>query len=240
MPFDFSNRRILVTGGSRGIGAAITEAFVKCRADVTYTGQSASPLKKIESAQYRQLDFSNEQSIENFFSSADVRNYDILVNNAGINKIDHFHEINLEDFRLIQKVNVEGPFRLSQKVVQGMVERNFGRIVNVGSVFSTISKEKRTSYSTSKFALVGMSKAMAIEYAAKNILVNLVSPGFIDTELTHKILTETQIQELISLVPAKRLGQAQEIAEIVLFLASANNTFITGQNIIADGGFTCV
>lgn len=240
MSFDFSNRNILITGGSRGIGASIAEAFVRCRADVTYTGQSASPLKKIESAQYRQLDFSNDKSIENFLSSAEVRNYDILINNAGINKIDHFHEINLEDFRLIQKVNVEGPFRLSQQVVTGMVERNFGRIVNVGSIFSTVSKEKRTSYSTSKFALTGMSKAMAIEYAAKNILVNVVSPGFIDTELTHKILTETQIQELISLVPARRLGQGREIAEVVLFLASANNTFITGQNIIADGGFTCV
>lgn len=240
MSFDFSGKRILVTGGSRGIGAAIVEAFVKCRAHVTYTGQSTMPSKKLESAEYRQLDFSNDDSIENFLSSFEVRSFDILINNAGINKIDPFHEIGLEDFRLIQKVNVEGPFRLSQIVVQGMLERNFGRIVNVASVFSIVSKEKRASYSTSKFALTGMSKAMAIEYAEKNILVNLVSPGFIDTELTHKILTESQIQELICVAPVKRLGLPQEIAEVVLFLASSKNTFITGQNIVADGGFTCV
>lgn len=239
MPYNFKNKKILVTGGSRGIGAAIVDAYLKCGAEVTYTGQ-----KKAEnpnpSAKFLQLDFSNDTSVESFLSSSEIEQYDVLVNNAGINKIDHFHEIQLEDFQQIQKVNVEGPFRLSQAVVKGMLKRNFGRIVNVGSIFSTISKEKRASYSTSKFALVGMTKAMAIEYAAKNILVNVISPGFIDTELTRQILSETQIAELTSQVPIKRLGTPAEVAAAVLFLTSPENTFITGQNIVADGGFTCV
>lgn len=239
MPYNFKNKKILVTGGSRGIGAAIVDAYLKCGAEVTYTGQ-----KKAEnpnpSAKFLQLDFSNDSSVDSFLSSIEIEQYDVLVNNAGINKIDHFHEIQLEDFKLIQKVNVEGPFRLSQAVVKGMLKRNFGRIVNVGSIFSTISKEKRASYSTSKFALVGMTKAMAIEYASKNILVNVISPGFIDTELTRQILSATQITELTSQVPIKRLGTPAEVAEAVLFLTSPQNTLITGQNIVADGGFTCV
>lgn len=239
MPYNFKNKKILVTGGSRGIGSAIVDAYIRCGAEVTYTGKTTS--SKISGlAKFQQLDFSNDESIELFLSSNEVQQYDILINNAGINKIDPFHDINLDDFRQIQKVNVEGPFRLSQAVVKGMITRNFGRIVNIGSIFSTISKEKRTSYSTSKFALVGMSKAMAIEYADKNILINVISPGFIDTELTRQILSETQINELISLVPIKRLGTPEEVAEAVLFLTSPQNTFITGQNIIADGGFTCV
>lgn len=240
MSCDFKNKKVLITGGSRGIGASIVEAFIKNGAQVTYTGKSINASNTVNSAQYYQLDFSNDESINNFLSSNEIQHYDILINNAGINQIGNFHEINLDDFRRIQKVNVEGPFRLSQMVVKGMIKRKFGRIVNIGSIFSTISKEKRTSYSTSKFALVGMSKAMAVEYASSNILINLISPGFIDTELTREILSETQISELTSLVPAKRLGQPDEIAETVLFLASSKNTFMTGQNIIIDGGFTCV
>ncbi|MBY0555132.1 SDR family oxidoreductase [bacterium] len=239
MPYNFKNKKILVTGGSRGIGAAIVDAYLKCGAEVTYTGQKKAQNPN-PSAKFLQLDFSNDASIESFLSSAEIEKFDVLVNNAGINKIDHFHEIQLEDFKQIQKVNVEGPFRLSQAVVKGMLKRNFGRIVNVGSIFSTISKEKRASYSTSKFALVGMTKAMAIEYASKNILVNVISPGFIDTELTRQILSETQIAELTSQVPIKRLGTPAEVAEAVLFLTSPENTLITGQNIVADGGFTCV
>lgn len=239
MSYNFKNKKILVTGGSRGIGSAIVEAYVKCGADVTYTGQKITS-NAHHSAKYHQLDFSNDESIELFLSSSEIEHYDVLVNNAGINKIDNFINIKLDDFRLIQKINAEGPFRLSQAVVKGMVKRNFGRIVNIGSIFSTISKEKRASYSTSKFALVGMSKAMAIEYASKNILINLISPGFIDTELTRQILSESQINELTNLVPIKRLGTPQEVAEVVLFLTSSQNTLITGQNIIADGGFTCV
>jgi 3-oxoacyl-[acyl-carrier protein] reductase len=237
---DFSNRKVLVTGGSRGIGVSIVEAFVQAGALVTYTGKSKSPSQIIEKAQYKSLDFSDDTSIDTFFSKPENLQFDILINNAGINKIDHFHEIPLEDFRLIQKVNLEGPMRLSQKVIPYMQRNKFGRLVNVASIFSSISKEKRASYSSSKFALVGMTKAVAIEYAAENILANVISPGFIDTELTRKILSTQQIAELTSLVPARRLGNAEEISRIVLFLASPKNTFITGQNIIADGGFTCV
>jgi 3-oxoacyl-[acyl-carrier protein] reductase len=240
MNYDFSNRKVLITGGSRGIGAALVKAFLSQKADVTYTGQKAVPTEKIDKAHYLSLDFNEAASIETFLKEISNQHFDILINNAGINKIDTFDQIELDDFRTIQKVNVEGPFILCKQLVRPMAEQNFGRIINIASIFSSISKEKRASYSASKFALVGLSKALALDYATKNVLVNVVSPGFIDTELTRKILTETQIKDLTSQVPMKRLGTPEEIAEVVLFLASSQNTFITGQNIIADGGFTCV
>lgn len=240
MTYSFAKKKVLVTGGTRGIGAAIAKAFIACDAEVYYTGQSPKPSHRVDTANYIQLDFSSDKSVGDFLNLSEIKNIDILINNAGINKIAPFHEIDAADFRLVQKVNTEGPFLITQQVVKGMIERNYGRIVNIASIFSAVSKEYRTSYSTSKTALVGMTKALAIEVASKNILVNLVSPGFIDTELTRAILTDSQIQELTSQVPAKRLGKADEIAELVLFLTSHKNTFITGQNIIADGGFTCV
>lgn len=240
MSAQLKNKKVLVTGGSRGIGAAIVKAFLEYEALVTYTGQSDEPSQVIAKAKYIKLDLADDQSIANFFKQTQNESFDILINNAGINKINNFHEIALTDFQKIQKVNLEGPFLLSQKFVPQMAQNKFGRIVNVASIFSHVTKEKRASYSSSKFGLVGMTKALAVEYAEKNVLANVISPGFIDTELTRKILSPEQIKELISLVPMKRLGAPQEIAKIVVFLASPENTFITGQNIMADGGFTCV
>lgn len=234
------NKKVLVTGGSRGIGAALVGAFQKEEALVTYTGQSLTPSTVIEGARYLSLDLANDNSIHQFFKTTENESFDVVINNAGINKINNFTEIDIKDFQKIQKVNLEGPFLISQKFISKMEKNNFGRIVNIASIFSSVTKEKRASYSSSKFGLVGMTKAMAVEYASKNVLVNVVSPGFIDTELTRKILTPSQIDELTSLVPMKRLGLAQEIAKVVVFLSSPDNTFITGQNIIADGGFTCV
>lgn len=240
MSFDFSGKKVLITGGSRGIGAALVKMFCEHNASVLYTGKSKEPSTPVKNAKYFSLDLSDDKSISLFLKDIENENIDVLINNAGINKIDPFENISTEDFRLIQKVNLEGPFVLCRHLVPKMAKKNHGRVINIASIFSTISKEKRASYSASKFALVGLSKALALDYAANNVLVNVVSPGFIDTELTRKILSEKQIQELVDQVPMKRLGQASEIAEMILFLASSKNSFMTGQNIVVDGGFTCV
>ncbi len=240
MKIDFAQVKVLITGGTRGIGHALVENFLEAGATVFFTGQNANPKKTVSKANYYSLNFTDDLSIQSFIQDIEKEKIDVLVNNAGINKIDSFGDIALEDFQRIQKVNVEGPFLLCKHLVPAMAERGFGRVVNIASIFSHVSKEKRASYSASKFALVGLSKALALDYAKQNVLVNVVSPGFIDTELTRTILSETQIKELTAQVPMGRLGSPDEIAKAVLFLASKENTFITGQNIIADGGFTCV
>ena len=136
------------------------------------------------------------------------------------------------------KVNVKAPFIISKHVMEDMKKNNWGRIINISSIWGTKSIEKRTSYTTSKAALIGMTKTFAIEGAKHNILVNSVSPGFTNTELTSKILSKKDRKELINKVPLKRMAKPKEIANIVAFLCSNLNTYITGQNIIVDGGFT--
>lgn len=240
MLINLKNRTCLVTGGTRGIGQAIVESFLAAGAIVIFTGKSSTREVYHPNAIYESVDFTIDESVALFIKNLDKYKIDVLVNNAGINKIDTFGDIDPEDFIRIQKVNVEGPFRLCKYLAPLMANRNYGRIVNIGSIFGHVSKEKRASYSTAKFAILGMSKALALDYATSNVLVNVVSPGFIDTELTRTVLSSAEIESLKELVPMKRLGTPAEVAKLVTFLSSESNSFINAQNILIDGGFTSV
>lgn len=236
---DLQGKTALVTGGSKGIGLAITKKLHNAKAKVIVVARN-KPNDFSNEILFIQADFTDLNSISSFLKNPLLDNVDILINNAGINRIDSFANIPEKDFDEIMQVNLKLPFLLTQKVLINMKKNNYGRIVNIASIFSHISKEFRGSYSASKFGLVGMTKSIAIEYASNNILCNTLSPGFINTELTNTILSQSQINDLIQQVPMKRLGTPDEIANAVLFLSSSENTFITGQNIIADGGFSCV
>ena len=238
MKIDFSNRTALVTGGTRGIGASIAQALKSCGAEVYITGTDPNFIS--DQFNYLFADFSDVKQVIDLCEKLSELKVDVLVNNAGINKIDTFDEISLEDWNTIQQVNVNAPFAICKTLAPMMAKNNYGRIVNISSIFGNITKEKRASYTASKFALAGMTKALAVDYAQQGVLCNCVAPGFIDTELTRSILNAMQIESLTSLVPMKRLGTTKEIANVVAFLASELNTFITAQTIIVDGGFTNV
>jgi len=165
---------------------------------------------------------------------------DILINNAGINKNAPFLEIDPKEFLLINQVNVFSPFLLCQASIPGMVEKRWGRIINIASIWGKISKQYRASYSASKFALDGLTLALAAEYAKNGILANCISPGFTDTELTSKTLGQSDKNEILKIVPIGRLASPAEIARFVVWLASPMNTYISGQNIAVDGGFSRV
>ena len=165
---------------------------------------------------------------------------DILINNAGINSNSGFSEIDLDIFKTIQRVNLLAPFLLCQAVIRNMSSQSWGRIVNISSIFGKISKEGRAAYSASKFGLDGLTIALAAEYSSDGIMANCIAPGFIDTTLTRRMLTPDQITALTAQVPVGRLGDVGEISDLVLWLASSENTFISGQNIAIDGGFTRV
>lgn len=230
-------KRVLVTGATRGIGQAIAQEFKQGGAWVMGMGTQPGATPEYLD-QYLDCDFGKQDlidSVQNILASADI---DILVNNAGINVVRNFCEIPAEEFRLIQQVNVYAPFRLCQMVLPHMVEQGWGRIVNISSVWGKKSKTGRASYSTSKFAIDGLTVALAHEFAQHNILVNAVAPGFIDTEMTWRNLGEAGVARMLENVPAKRLAKATEIAEFVAFLASEKNTYISGQNLSIDGGFT--
>lgn len=245
MEIAFKNKKVLVTGGTSGIGASIAASFFSSGATVYITGTSNRSFENFK-IQYPQVkvtflvaDFLSLEQLEELNKQVEDIGFDVVVNNAGINKIDTVDEVTLADFQAIQDVNVRAPFLISQASIKNMRKNKWGRIINIASVFGVVTKEKRVSYTVSKAAIIGMTKTMALDLAADNVLVNAVSPGFIDTELTRTILGQDGIKEMVSKVPMNKLGTADDVAKTVLFLASDLNSFMTGQNIVLDGGFTC-
>jgi NAD(P)-dependent dehydrogenase (short-subunit alcohol dehydrogenase family) len=236
----FSGKKAFVTGASRGIGHAIARAFQEEGAYVMGTHTGANKERAGICHEWITSDFSDIQNIKDCADFVRNAEPDILVNNAGINKIAPFVDINPDDFLSIQQVNVFAPFLLCQAAVPAMKKKKEGRIINISSVWGKISKEHRASYSASKFALDGLTLALAAEHSVDGIIANSIAPGFIDTGLTRQILGEEGMRNLALSVPTQRVGGVDEIARIVLWLASEENTYIAGQNISVDGGFSRV
>ncbi len=234
-----AGRVALVTGATRGIGHAIARRLVAEGAAVTTTGTRADGTSP-EGCAYRAVDFTDQAATAAFADSLAAEPPDILVNNAGINVNASFAEIDPEDFARIQAINVTAPLLLCRAVTPGMRARGWGRIVNICSIWSKVARTGRGAYATSKFALDGMTAARAAEVAGDGVLVNAVSPGFIDTEMTRKTVSPEAIAELVAEVPIGRLGLPDEIAALVAWLAGPENTYVSGQNIAIDGGFTRV
>lgn len=235
----FAGKLAVVTGGTRGIGLAIADRLIADGARVLITGTHADATPPPD-REYQAVDFTDMAATQAFAGMLAEINPHILINNAGINKIAPFAAIDPTDFLRIQQVNVTAPFLLMQAVVPGMCARKWGRIVTISSIWGRISRAERGSYSASKFAVDGMTAALAAEVAEHGVLANCVSPGFIDTQLTRQVLGQDGIDRLVQQVPARRLGRPEEVAGLVSWLAGPENTYISGQNIVIDGGFTRV
>jgi 3-oxoacyl-[acyl-carrier protein] reductase len=215
-------KRVLVTGGARGIGRAIAERF-------------ASEGHTVIAPSRADMDLADPEQIERFMDG--VGDVDVLVNNAGENVPLAIEDIGVADLQRIIAVNETAPFLLMRRSGAQMAERGWGRIVNISSVYSLISRPKRTMYTTTKSALNGATKAFAVELGPRGVLVNAVCPGFVDTDLTRQNNTPAEIEGLRSQVPLGRLASPQEIADVVYYLGSERNTYITGQCLVVDGGY---
>ncbi|MBP3924566.1 SDR family oxidoreductase [bacterium] len=217
--------KALITGASRGIGKAIKELF-EARGIFVY-----APTRS-------EMDLSSAESIKSYIST--VKDVDILINCAGVNNLASIDELTDEKFEEMLKVNLIAQTLLIKYLTPYMKEKRYGRIVNFSSIWSEFSKERRIMYSIAKSGVNGLTTAAAVELSKYNILTNAVAPGFVNTEMTSKNNTPEQIKALSDALPIKRMAEPCEIAELVYFLASEKNTFITGQTIFADGGFSCV
>jgi NAD(P)-dependent dehydrogenase (short-subunit alcohol dehydrogenase family) len=234
---ELRGRRALVTGGTRGIGSAIATRLVAEGATVVATGRSPSG-RAPDGCEYVDIDLADRTALGDFLGWVTGKEFEILINNAGINVVSAFAEIKDGDYDRLLEVNLRAPMALCRAVLPGMCKRSWGRVVNITSVFGVVSRAGRGSYSSSKFGLDGMTAALAAEVAAQGVLANCVAPGFIDTELTREVLGEVGIAKLAGTVPAGRLGTPEEVAELVVWLAGPRNTFMSGQNVVIDGGFT--
>ncbi len=216
----------LVTGGSRGIGFAIAQRLAD-------DGFSVLAPSRAE------MDLSSKASVDAYVQSLSQAVH-VLVNAAGINRIAALHQITDLDMEETLQTNLIGPFRLTRAVAVRMIENGFGRIVNVSSIWTIVGKSGRASYAISKTALNGMTRSLAVELAPFNILVNAVAPGVVLTDMTRQNNTDAELQDIADAIPLRRLAKPEEIAEVTAFLCSERNTYITGQTIIVDGGYTCL
>jgi 3-oxoacyl-[acyl-carrier protein] reductase len=207
--------KILVTGGSRGIGKAIVTLFKENDHSVY------SPTRE-------ELDLT-----KNFILVK--TDFDIIINNAGINPLKYIEEI---DNNKVMQVNYQSPLSIIQQCLPYMLNKGYGRIINIGSIWIELAKPKRLAYSASKNALHALTKSIVAEYGDQGIIANTISPGFIGTDLTYQNNSELEIQNITSQIPLKRLGTPEEVAKLVYQLTVENN-YIAGQNIIIDGGYSC-
>lgn len=246
MVLNFENQYVLVTGATRGIGKVTAKLFMDHGAKVIITGTSAVCSESLKQElngdfHYIQADFSNNAGIESFLERLDqFPKIDVCINNAGINRICLIDEISDKDYEEVLSVNLHAPLKICRYVARRMKQQEYGRVVNVASIWSAITKPGRTIYTISKNAVVGLTKTMAIELASYGVTVNAISPGFTLTELTESTLSAVEMDQLSKQVPAKRFAEPYEIARVILFLSSKENSYMTGQNIVVDGGFTNV
>ncbi|AUH00423.1 3-oxoacyl-ACP reductase FabG [Pectobacteriaceae bacterium CE70] len=238
----FDGKIALVTGASRGIGRAIAEVLVARGAKVIGTATSEKGAADIsawlgEKGKGYLLNVADAASIESVLASihAEFGDIDILVNNAGITRDNLLIRMKNDEWQDVLDTNLSSVFRLSKAVLRTMMKKRFGRIITIGSVVGSSGNPGQANYAAAKAGLIGFSKSLACEVASRGITVNVVAPGFIETDMT-RALTDEQRAGILADVPANRLGDAKEIASAVAFLASDEAGYITGETLHVNGG----
>ncbi|AHA28227.1 3-oxoacyl-[acyl-carrier-protein] reductase [Candidatus Liberibacter americanus] len=246
--FDLTGKKALVTGASGGIGCAIAKVLHRQGAIVGMHGTSEEKLQKValqfdNSCRIKlfQSKFSDHLSVADFAKKIDLemQGIDILVNNAGIVKDSLFLRSQDKDWDDVLFVNLTSSFILTRKLVAGMIKNRFGRVISITSVVGFTGNAGQVNYCSTKSGLTGFSKALAQEIGKRNVTVNCVAPGFIGSDMTSG-LTEEQKDKIISSVPMNRMGSADEVASAVLYLASSEASYITGQTIHVNGGMAMI
>jgi 3-oxoacyl-[acyl-carrier protein] reductase len=244
--FDLSGRTALITGASGGIGAAIATALHRQGASVTISGTRRDALEALaatlrERVHIATADLSDRASVETLVPAAETAmgSLDILVNNAGLTRDGLFLRMKDDDWDKVLAVNLTAGFLLSRAALRGMMKRRHGRIIGITSVVGVTGNAGQGNYAASKAGMIGMSKSLAAEVASRNITVNCIAPGFIETAMTGE-LNDKQKEGILASVPMGRLGSVDEIAAAAVFLASSEAGYVTGQTLHVNGGMAMI
>lgn len=246
MEINLTGKVSLITGSTRGIGRAIAEKLAQAGSKLIITGTSHSRAESVAreiSEKYSvdafgvEMNLSNEESVKEAFKEIykKFEGIDILVNNAGITRDKLFLRMSLKDWEEVIRVNLTGTFLVTQNALKKMLKQRWGRIVNISSVVGFMGNIGQTNYATTKAGLIGFTKSLAKELAPRNILVNAVAPGFIETDMTA-VLSEEIKEQYKKQIPMNRFGSPEEVANVVLFLVSDLASYITGEVIHVNGG----
>ena len=239
---DLKNKNIIVTGASGGIGNSIVQNLYEKGANILASGTNDKKLNdlqsKFQNIIIKKFDISKTDQIEQFINDATDMlkgNLDCIVNNAGVTQDNLAIRMSLDEWKKVIDINLTSTFLLSKFSIKKMIKNKSGKIINITSIVGHTGNLGQSNYTASKAGIVAMSKSLAIEYAKKNININCISPGFIKTAMTEKI-DDKYKEAIISKIPSARLGEPQDIANAVLFLASNQSSYINGETIHVNGG----
>ena len=238
---DFKNKKILITGATGGIGKALVKKFTSLEGNVLATGTKSEKLdllkKEFPEINILKFDISEHSKIEEFIENVNsqLTSLDVVVNNAGITLDNLSLRMKNEEWQKVIDINLTSTFLLCKYAIKKMLKNKYGRIVNITSIVGHTGNIGQANYAASKSGMIGMTKSLAIEYAKKNITLNCVSPGFIQSNMTDKIL-ESIKAVLTSKIPMSKLGSGEDVANTVAFLSSDAASYITGETIHVNGG----
>jgi 3-oxoacyl-[acyl-carrier protein] reductase len=244
--FDLTGKSALVTGASGGLGQAIARALHKRGAIVALSGTRKEALEALATelggkVHVLPCNLTEKAEVEALVPAAETAmgGLDILINNAGVTKDNLFLRMKDEEWDTVLAVNLSAVFRLSRAAVKGMLKRKYGRIIQITSIVGVTGNPGQGNYAASKAGMIGMSKSLAAEVAARNITVNCIAPGFIHSPMTD-VLNEKQKTAILSSVPMGRLGTGEDVAAAAVFLASAEAAYVTGQTLHVNGGMAMI
>ena len=240
--FNYSNKTALVTGASRGIGKKIASILAENGIKVIWVATSEKSLesiKNIDNIIPLACDISNEHSVENLYTSIKEHsdNIDILVNNAGIHMDNILLRMDTKEWKKVLDVNLNGPFYLTRLLLKDMIKNKQGRIINISSISGTDGNKGQSNYSASKGGLLAFTKSLAKEVGRRNITVNCIAPGIIETDMITN-LSDTVKTDYLKRIPLKKFGKPEDIGRMILFLCSDEASYITGQTFYIDGGMS--